>query len=188
MKARDILRHSEPVIAAAWGMIGPMQLVTSTDGQPLYAGSAKLFTQAIYECLDPEFSEVDSHELTSTCRSSRTQYYHNCSVRCTMSYEVKTKKRKRQPLQNSQPIILQSNLWIKRISKHARIASMNYTSNSDGVLNPVTSVTDEDSAETLLLLEKGLASILNTQDKTVDRAVAILTAKLSLKQLLTSLS
>ncbi len=57
-----ILRHIEPVIAAAWGMIGPMQLVTSTDGQPLYAGSAKLFTQAIYERLDPEFSEVDSHE------------------------------------------------------------------------------------------------------------------------------
>ncbi len=137
----------------------------------IYAGSAKLFTQAIYERLDPELSEVDSHEQVLAVAQE-------LDIITTAQYDVLRGEDQEAKITTIAELTTDNASLISGLKEYQNMPELlAYTSNSDGVLNTVTPVTDEDSAETLLLLEKGLASILNTQDKTVDRAVAILTAK-----------
>ncbi len=47
---------------AAWGMIGPMQLVTSTDGQPLYMQGVPSSSQKTFTNASTQSFEVDFHE------------------------------------------------------------------------------------------------------------------------------
>ena len=43
-----ILNHMESVFAVVWGLIGPLRITSTTGNKILYAGTPKLFTEAIF--------------------------------------------------------------------------------------------------------------------------------------------
>ena len=169
-----ILQHIEPVIAAVWGVIGPLKLITTINGQILYAGSTKLFTQTIYECLDPELSGIQSHSqiLTAALQqgSISLDQFENLLID---DQEVKKLTIAQLTAENALTLI-------NGLESYENMPEFKaYTVNSLGLLEPVTSVTDEQSAEKLLLLENGLACILNTQEEIVERGSAIVKSRLN---------
>ncbi len=169
-----VFQHLEPVIAAVWGIVGPLRLTFTAAGQNLYAGGAKLVTQAIYECLDPEFSGVESHDqilgVAKTLRILTTSQYN-----VLLGDDQLAKKATMSELTLDHGLRI-----ITGLQDYQNMPEfLAYKMNSQKVLEPITLVTDEDSAETLLLLEEGQACILNTLDKIVERVVAIVKDKLN---------
>ncbi len=53
----------ESVFAVVWGLIGPLRITSTTGNKILYAGTPKLFTEAIFECLDPKTSSISDPAL-----------------------------------------------------------------------------------------------------------------------------
>ncbi len=169
-----ILLHIEPVVAAVWGMIGPLNLARTTAGEILYAGSPKLFTQAIYESLDPEFSLVESH---------------NAVLSTAFQLGVITVDEFKALLQEDQEIKKATiegftiDHTLRMISGLADYENMPefkaFTINSEGALEAANTVEDYSSAEKLLMLGNGLACILNTREEIIDRGTEIMKTKLN---------
>ncbi len=169
-----VLRHIEPVVAAVWGIIGPLTLTRTTAGQNLYAGSVKLFTQAIYECLDPEFSEVESHDQILGVAQS-------LGIITSAQYDILIGDDQLAKKTTIDELTIDNALsLIAGLEDYQNMPEfLAYRMNSENILEQANFVTDEDSAEAILLLVEGKACVLSTEDKIVDRAVAIIKSKLN---------
>ena len=169
----SILRHIESVIAAVWSIVGPLNVTRSSTGKLYYAGHPKLFTQAVYECLDPELSQIDSQtQILGVARDLGIITQSQFEVLDGDNQEAKKPIIEGLTIANALSLVTGLGDYENMPEFHAFIAS------SDGALEPVTEVTDEDSAEALLLLDKGLACILNTQEQIIERGAAIIQSKL----------
>ena len=174
-----ILRHLEPVIAAVWSIVGPLNVTRSIDGTIYYASSPKLFTQAIFECLDPEFTGIDSHtQILGIARDIGIISQSQFDILDGEDQELKK--------------FVMSN--INLVHEFSLVVAMGdyenmpefkvFRANSEGALEPISlpipseTITDEDSKEALLLLDDGLACVLNTQEQIVDRGAVILQSKM----------
>ncbi len=169
-----ILQHIEPVIAAVWGMIGPLNLTRTTEGEILYAGSPNLFTQAIYACLDPEISLVQSHEQILLVAQNLGIFTEN-QYTALLQDDQEAKK-----ITISEFTIDQTLALISGLADYENMPEFKaYIINSEGALEAVTTVEDNSSAEKLLMLGNGLACILNTDDEIIDRGTEIMKTKIN---------
>ena len=67
----SVLHHIEPVVASVWAVIGPFRPATTSNGKLLYAGSQKLFTEVVFENLDPIECELEGpDQLLAIARDS----------------------------------------------------------------------------------------------------------------------
>ena len=169
-----ILQHVEPVLAAVWSMVGSLNLARTATGELLYAGNPKLFTQAIFESLDPEFSLVESHaQVLATAEILKVITWDQYQTLLQEDQEAKKKTIEEFTIDHS----------LKMIHGLAGYGNMPefkaYTINSEGALEAVTTVEEDSSAEKLLLLDNGLACIVNTREDIIDRGTEIMKTKLN---------
>ena len=67
----SVLHHIEPVVASVWAVIGPFRPATTSNGKLLYAGSQTLFTEVVFENLDPIECELEGpDQLLAIARES----------------------------------------------------------------------------------------------------------------------
>ena len=169
----SILHHMEPVLAAVWGLIGPMKLTMSVNGNVIYAGTPKLFTEAIFDCLDPEFSQVEHPEQVLATAMEVGVISDEQFQRLTAEDQEERKTAIAQ-LKKSDALALLSSLQDYDNMPEFQA----YAVKENSLIEAVTSVTSEETAEKLLLLENGLACILNTKEEVQERGLEILKSKL----------
>ena len=168
-----ILRHMEPVLSAVWGLIGTLRMSMTVNGKVLYAGNPKLFTETIFECLDPELCKCEHPEqVLATAKELGVITFEQFQKLTNEDQEIK--KAAISQLQKSDALTLLSGLEDYENMPEFQA----YVVNKDGLLEAVTSVTSEETAEKLLLLDYGLACILNTKNDVKERATAIIKSKL----------
>ncbi len=163
-----LLQHIEP---AVWWMIGPLNLTRTTDGEILYAGSPNLFTQAIYESLDPEISPHEQILLIAT----NLQIFTEIQYETLMDEDQEAKK-----ITIADFTIDQNLALISGLADYENMPEFKaYTINNVGALKAVTTVEYDYFAEKLLLLGNCLACILNTRDEIIDRGTEIMKTKMN---------
>ncbi len=152
-------------------MIGPLNLTRTTDGEILYAGSPNLFTQAIYESLDPEISPHEQILLIAT----NLQIFTEIQYETLMDEDQEAKK-----ITIADFTIDQNLALISGLADYENMPEFKaYTINNVGALKAVTTVEYDYFAEKLLLLGNGLACILNTRDEIIDRGTEIMKTKMN---------
>lgn len=169
----SILRHMEPVLAAVWGIIGPLRMSMTASGRVLYAGSPKLFTETIFECLDPELSGVE-HPAQVLATAKELGVITDEQFSTLTSEDQEERKTAIGLLTKTDALALLSGL-----EDYENMPEFEaYTVNEDGLLEAVTLVASKETAEKLLLLDYGLASILNTRDEVNERGAEVIKSKL----------
>ena len=168
-----ILTHMESVFATVWGLIGPLRLTLTTGGKVLYAGTAKLFSEAIFECLDPVVSGINNPvqilNIAANAGLITKDQYEKLS-----SDDQEEKKVTISELTKTTALAL-----LEEIKRYENMPEfLAFTANSENMLQATTVVSNDDDAEKILLLDIGLGCPLNTKEEVIERATAILKSKL----------
>lgn len=156
-----VLHHIEPVLATVWAVIGPFRVAPTVDGNILFAGTPKLFTEAIFECLNlAECSGVqDSSQLLVIARDS--DLIDDKQFQKLNSTDLQEKIDAMSEIQIEDAIALLAELenYISGLRNYFQI----YVVNEElGLLEQVVHQADNEEAK-ILLLDNGKACLLNTQ-------------------------
>lgn len=154
-----VLHHTEPVIAAVWAVVGPFRPVTTVNGSMLYSAIPKLFTDAIFECLDPATSGIKcSSQLLTIARNFNL--INDDQLHKLMDPDAQTKKQAMSTIKVESALELVAELenYIPCLPDFQL-----YITNDEGLLATVDSEQRESGGVKILFLENGMACSLNTQ-------------------------
>ena len=175
-----VLHHIEPVLAAVWAVNGQYRPATTVNGSVLYAGSQKVFTDAIFECLDPVQSGVeDPSQLLAIAKEvnlitdeqlellmgkdAEVNLITDEQLELLMEKYAEAKCNVLSSIEITDSLHLIAEL--KNYIPHAHLSV--YTVNEEGLLVADDSEHESETSPevSILLLENGMACVLYTQEK-----------------------